>query len=277
MVNERPPPKGSIIIKPSDALAIQYRGEMLALIRAMAKEIHHEVMGVYRPWREMQRARMVGDASVVELLESVFSRLRARWMREPEAKRQARVFVKRVDGHVKATFVRGIRDLYGKDEAEDAKEKPVTPKRLKGADYDTALDAAVAENVALIKSIPSEYLEGVQREVMQAVQDGWPLDRLSAGLQDRYGITKRRADMIARDQCAKVTETMKQKLALAAGFTEATWFHSSGSRYPRKSHQAANGKRYNLAQGCWIDDEYIMPGQKVNCRCFCTFHAPGRD
>ena len=272
------PPKSAIIIRPSTALAIQYRGDLLPMVRAMAKEMHTEVMAIYRPYREMQRKAMVGDASVVALLTQAFQRLRARWLGPRQgdvAERTATAFVQNVDTHVMATFTRGLRDKYGHDKAREASGPVITPKRLKGADYQTTLEAAVADNVGLIKSIPSQYLEQVEREVMQAVQDGWPLDRLSSGLQNRYGITKRRAELIARDQCAKVTEDVKEKRAVAVGFTEATWWHSAGSRYPRKSHMAANGRRYKLSEGCLIDDEYIRPGQKVCCRCFCTLHMPG--
>lgn len=272
----KPPPKGSLIIKPSDALALRYRDELLPDVRYMAHDIHREVMAIYRPYLAMKRAQMAGDASVVNLLVRAFNRLRQKWLPVPKAEKTAKDFVLHVDTHVMGAMTKGLRDAYGTEKAKEAEAPVRVPKKLKGADYQNALDAAVAENVGLIKSIPAEYLEQVQREVMQAVQDGWPLDRLSDGLRRRYGITKRRADLIARDQCAKVTEDVKEKRALSVGFTEADWWHSSGSRYPRKSHMAANGRRYKLAEGCWIDNEFIRPSQKINCKCFCTLHMPGQ-
>lgn len=274
------PPKGSIIIRPSYAIAAEYRRDLLQMVRDMAGEIHTEVMGIYRPYIEMQRAEMAGDASIVSLLMNAFRRLRDRWLGVPKAQKTAERFVASIDTHVSGSLVRGLRDTYGVEKAPEAEKppekRPEKPKRLKGADLETTMEAAVAENVGLIKSIPAQYLDQVQREVLQAVQEGWPLDRLSQALQHRYGVTKRRADLIAKDQCAKITEEVKEKRALAAGFTEATWWHSEGGRYPRKSHQRANGKRYELAKGCWIDNEYIRPAQKINCRCFCTFHLPGQ-
>lgn len=270
------PPKGSLVIKPSYAIAAEYRRDLLQMVRAMAGEIHTEIMGIYRPYIEMQRAEMAGDASIVGWLMNAFRRLRDRWLGVPKAQKTAERFVANIDAHVSGKFVRGLRGAYNVEAPPEAEKPPKKPKRLKGPDLETAMEAAVAENVGLIKSIPAQYLDQVQREVLQAVQEGWPLDRLSQGLQHRYGVTKRRANLIARDQCAKITEEIKEKRALAAGFTEATWWHSEGGRYPRKSHQRANGKRYQLAKGCLIDNEYIRPGQKINCRCFCTFHFPGQ-
>lgn len=268
----RPPPKTAITIKPSDAIALKYRREMVGMVRAMAKDIHKEVMGVYRPYREMRRAKMVGDASVVEMMVSAFKRLQGKWGDDTEANKQARSFVKAVDGHVVAGFTRGLRREV-KDDDEMVAPSPAI-KRLKGLDLRTTQEAAIADNVSLIKSIPEKYLNDVQNDVMRGLQDGWPLDRMSASLQHRYGITKRRADTIARDQCAKVTENLKTKRAIAVGFTEGVWWHSDGSRHPRKSHQAANGKRFDLSKGCEIDGEFIFPGQEINCKCFSTFHLP---
>ena len=153
------PPKSAIIIRPSAALAIQYRGDLLPMVRAMAQEMHAEVMAIYRPYREMQRKAMVGDASVVARLTQAFQRLRARWTGERQAataERTATAFVHNVDTHVMATFTRGLRDKYGHDKAHEAAGPGITPKRLKGAAYQTTLEAAIADNVGLIKSIPSQ-------------------------------------------------------------------------------------------------------------------------
>lgn len=274
------PPRNAIIIRASDAQAIAYREQMTPMIRELAAEIHHEVMSIYRPWIKLQRKQVVGDAGIVDMLMGAFRRLRDRWFHRvsDDGQRVAAGFVEKVDDGVRLSFVRGVRDKIGPEEAKDVQTGALgaAPKRLSGKALDTALDAAVAENVGLIRSIPEQYLAQVERDVLLAVQEGWPIGQLSETLQDRYGITKRRADLIARDQCAKVTETMKAKRAVSAGFTEACWWHSSGSRFPRKSHQEANGKRYLIAEGCEIDGEKIHPGQKINCKCFCTFIPPGQ-
>lgn len=269
------PSKTAIHIRHPAAIRIKYRQELVSHVRDMAADIHREVMGVYRPYRKMRAAQMAGDASVVDLMTAAFKRLAAKWGKDGSAQGQAHAFVQSIDGYVNASFTRGLN--REQDEGDDmlAPSKPV--KRLKGLDLRTTKEAAVADNVALIKSIPEQYLAQVQSDVMRGLQDGWPLDRLSASLQHRYGVTKRRADNIARDQCAKVTENLKNKRAIAVGFTEGIWWHSEGGRHPRKSHQKANGTRFDLSKGCHIDGEDIFPGQMINCRCFATFHLPGED
>lgn len=267
------PPRGIKPVIAPFAVENEYRIEMDVLIRAMAQDIHREVMAIYRPWLEMQRAAIVGDASVVDLLVGAFNRLRAKWSRRagPMAEKRAPVFVSKVNDTVAVSFTRMLRSV-----SVDPKDVPKA-NRLQGKAMEVTLDAAVAENVALIKSIPTEYIDSVQRDVLLAVQGGWPLGQLSDMLKKCYGITRRRAELIARDQCAKVTGRMNQQRSLAAGFTEADWWHSAGSRYPRKLHMKANGKRFKLAEGCEIGGEHILCGQKINCKCFFTVVVPGRS
>ena len=127
--------------------------------------------------------------------------------------------------------------------------------------------AAVVENVALIKSIPQQYFTQVEGIVMRGYSSGRDLATITEELQYRYGVTHRRAAFIARDQCNKLNADTVDARRAEIGIEEAEWMHSHGGKEPRKSHVAANGKRYRISKGCLIDGEYIKPGQKPGCRC----------
>ena len=127
--------------------------------------------------------------------------------------------------------------------------------------------ASVVENVALIKSIPQQYFTEVEGIVMRGYSRGRDLHEITTELQSRYGITQRRAVLIARDQCGKLTAATTQARRLELGIVKAEWQHSHAGREPRKSHVAANGKVFEISKGCLIDGEYILPGEKINCRC----------
>ena len=62
------------------------------------------------------------------------------------------------------------------------------------------LNATVAENVSLIRSIPRTYLTQVEGIVSRSVQTGRDMKALSDDLQKAFGVTKRRAAIISRDQ-----------------------------------------------------------------------------
>lgn len=137
--------------------------------------------------------------------------------------------------------------------------------------------ATVQENVGLIKSIAAEHLQDVQGMVMRSVTQGRDLEGLIEDLQKRYGVTKRRAAFIARDQNNKATATITRVRQQGLGIKQAKWRHSRGGKHPRKSHQEADGKVYDVDKGMLIDGEYIRPGELPNCRCVAISIIPGFD
>jgi hypothetical protein len=139
------------------------------------------------------------------------------------------------------------------------------------------LDATIAEQIGLIKSIPQQYLTQVQGMVMRSAAAGRDLGTLSRDLQKQFGVTKRRAALIARDQNNKATATMTHVRQLEVGIRQAVWQHSGGGKEPRPTHVANDGKPYDVAKG-WFDPaerRFIYPGELINCRCVSRSIVPG--
>ena len=65
------------------------------------------------------------------------------------------------------------------------------------------LQASIAENVQLITSIQSQYLDRVETLVLTNMRAGLRPSAIQQQLQDQFSITKNRAKMIARDQTSK--------------------------------------------------------------------------
>lgn len=134
----------------------------------------------------------------------------------------------------------------------------------------------VARNVGLIKTIAPEYLKAVEAKVWNAVTSGSDLHTLSRDLKQTYGITARRASLIARDQNSKANADLIKARDLELGLTRAIWQHSHAGKekYRRPTHVANNGKAYNIRTG-WFDPDangpgkgaYIQPGQLIECKC----------
>lgn len=131
----------------------------------------------------------------------------------------------------------------------------------------TAYQAVLAENVGLIKSIAAEHLQQVQGIVLRGVSAGHDLEQVTTALQHQFGVTKRRAALIARDQSAKATAVMHRARMAELDIKEAIWLHSAGGKEPRPSHVKASGQKYDIAKGMLLDGEWLMPGQAINCRC----------
>lgn len=141
------------------------------------------------------------------------------------------------------------------------------------------MKATLNENVSLIKSIPRQYLTKVRGDVMRSVQAGRDLGQLSRALQKNYGVTQRRAALIARSQNNLATGAMDRARKLELGLTKSKWRHSGAGKEPRPTHVANNGKLYDTAKG-WYDPDpkvraWIYPGQLINCRCQSITVVPG--
>ena len=138
-----------------------------------------------------------------------------------------------------------------------------------------ALQSTIAENVGLIRSIPEKYFTEVEGMVMRSVARGRDLSHLTDELQTRYGITRRRAATIARDQNNKATSVMQAARQQSLGITQGIWRHSHAGKEPRPSHVKADGKVFDLDKGMLLDGKWVMPGEEINCRCTWSPLIPG--
>jgi hypothetical protein len=136
----------------------------------------------------------------------------------------------------------------------------------------TVYDATIAENVGLIKSIPSQYLDEVEGLVMRSVTRGRDLGELTKELRKRYKITERRAALIALDQNNKATSAIVHTRQLDLGIKFGIWRHSHAGKEPRPTHVKMDGKKYQLAKGLYDSDPRVkrdvFPGELIRCRCF---------
>ncbi len=132
------------------------------------------------------------------------------------------------------------------------------------------MTASVAENVALIKSIASEYQQKVQGQVMRSITTGNGLKDLIPALERYQGITERRAKNIALDQTRKAYSSLNKAGMLNVGLREFEWAHSGGGRDPREDHIAMDGQIYSFDNLPVIDQRTGttgIPGQAPNCKC----------
>lgn len=142
-----------------------------------------------------------------------------------------------------------------------------TPTRRSLAAY----QAVIGENVGLIKSIGEKYHIDVQTQVWSAVRKGGDLRALSIDLQKTYGVSARRAALIARDQNAKAKAIIEATRDQELGVTHGIWQHSHAGKEPRPVHVRWGLKQqvFELKEGLWDPDagEQVWPGTLINCRC----------
>jgi SPP1 gp7 family putative phage head morphogenesis protein len=112
---------------------------------------------------------------------------------------------------------------------------------------------------------------------MRSVQTGRDLGTLAKELQKQYGVTKRRAALISRDQNNKATRALTRARQVEMGIKKALWIHSYAGKKPRPTHLRNDGKPFDVVKG-WYDPaekKFIHPGELVNCRCTSRSIIPG--
>jgi len=270
----------------------------MKLIAPTKKDIRLKAVRVSAPVEAKYRKRLL--SLIDEMYHSMIWWIGAAWNKNPPIATQAND-AKRVTTTLAEAMERLKKHWEGKFEEESVKiSKPFVDSSIKY--YDTAFMAALKEagfvipfsmtlrmqeagkasmkdSVSLIKSIQSRFHTDIEGEVWRAVSNGYKLDELYKTLHGKYGLMKKRAKLIARDQASKANAVIEKARRLELGIEEAEWRHSGAGREPRPSHVAMNRKRFKVKDGMYDDNKYvqkhILPGELINCRCFSNSIIPG--
>lgn len=250
-------------IRPNVGLEIIYRKKLDALIDDMAKSTDYWIKVAYRAKSDDIAMDAAGtySGSATNVMRRVMAKLAEKWQKkfDQAAKDLAIYFTtaveKRTDAALKTALKKG---------GISVEFKPTLAMK-------NAVQSNIQQNVELIQSIPEQYYTQVEGIVMRSIARGRDIGGLGVELQKRYDITIRRASLIARTQNNLASMAMQRARYEELGIKEAIWCHSHGGKEPRPNHVKAGKEklRYDTQQGAKIDGEYILPGQLINCRCFC--------
>ncbi len=254
-------------IQPNAGVEAAYRKKLQDLVTEMSKSFIYWTRAAWK--KDDPGLDMAADAAPVVALRKTMKRLGDHWRKRFDkiAPELAGAFTAGATSTAQAAFQSELL------KAGFAVKFNFTEAAKEG------YQAVLQENIALIKSIPTQYLTQVEGDVWRAVSQGFDLEKLTNTLQDRYGVTHRRAAFIAKDQSAKAKAVIEQTRRVELGLYEAIWQHSHAGQEPRQSHvKAGRDKlRFDVRKGAYIDGEYILPGVKPRCRCTSKTVIPGFD
>lgn len=140
----------------------------------------------------------------------------------------------------------------------------VNLKTLLGAgDVKTPLQAVLADNVSLIRSLNDQMRNGISGAVFRGLTSRTPAREVAREIRKATGIGTSRAQLIAADQLRKLTARLDQERQEQCGISKFRWLHSE-KKYPRPEHVARNGKVYEWNKGVGLSDP---PGRAIRCGC----------
>lgn len=136
-----------------------------------------------------------------------------------------------------------------------------------GEYYAQMLEKWVSDNVDLIKTVPNQSLERMKELVYESYMKGSTTTNIVREIQRQYGMSKRHAKLIARDQTAKLNADITESQQRDAGVSKYEW---SGvmDRRERKSHRELEGKIISWDNPPDVGNgRKCHPGQDYQCRC----------
>lgn len=220
-----------------------YRRALQRLLRQVERDVQLTVMPAARPL--IQDAKTDPAHASIRQLMRKYADLEAYLS-------VASSMVNAIDATNQAQIIANTKAVLGVSLASVIEEVPVT----------RAINVAINRNVALIKSIPRQYLQRVRRSILTGIRTGSDDFSIDKDLREQFGISNRRARTIARDQTSKVNGALNETRQTGLGITHYTW-SAAGDSLVRPSHEANDGKRF-----AWDNPPATgHPTEDVQCRC----------
>jgi len=256
-------------VTPNLGVERAYKRAMEKLIDEMSNSFEYWLAAAYKA--NPPRMEVAMDALPSAELSKKVRDLGRRWIKKFDdmAAAIAQKFTESGRKATDSSFQQALKD------AGFAVEFKVTPVMR------DAMNATIAENVSLIKSIPSQYFTKIEGDVSRGFLAGRDLEAIASELRGTGESTVKRAALIARDQSNKLTAHMNSARQNELGIRYAYWKHSTVDKDPRVNHLRATRDKWIFDTQVGIDfgDSFgfVLPGVAINCRCGSRSIIPAID
>jgi SPP1 gp7 family putative phage head morphogenesis protein len=121
-------------------------------------------------------------------------------------------------------------------------------------------------NVSLVRSLFDRELTVLKRILAQG--EGLRVEALQKKIEERFGVTESKAELLARDQVLKLNGEITHRLQVSAGIEEYIWT-TSGDERVRDRHAELDGTRQLWDEPPVVshDARTAHPGDDYQCRC----------
>lgn len=257
-ISEQQAAKTKPVELPKD-IGIRYNAELQRMVKSIQQEINKSIV----PQLKYLAPEYTAD-SWVDTITSAIASLRNRLSGDNfkrYAERLATNFITDINTRNIKTMVKQFGS-FGIDIMTNNKQ--VT-------DF---LQASIAQNVQLITSIQSQYLDRVETLVLTNMRAGLRPSAIQQQLQDQFGLTENRAKLIARDQLSKASNGLAKKRMQSASIKYWRWVTSKDQRV-RTEHDDFAERVTKYGKGIYSMDapplnkkgQPVFPGDEVACRC----------
>lgn len=257
------------VMAPSAGLRIWYQGQLLDLADVMLNDYASEIAAELK--NSAVQKFFATDASAASILKSLMARLFTKWERVfgNAASKLSKEFVDKSDGYAKASAFNSL-SIAGIEQ----------PIHAYNENVNATLGAYQTYNHTLITGIHADVHEKIYTAVMLSLTSPNPEEQGTSGILNALnsvgGFTRKRAELIARDQTSKLYASLSDKRLEENGVEEFEWLHSAAGKEPRESHELMDGHIFKLNDPrMWtVGGEFHLkkgdlgpPGWAIRCRC----------
>ena len=195
-----------------------------------------------------------GDPAVLPTIEQLLQRYAEALT--PWAERTAAEMLTEVNRRDESAWMQNAADL-----------SRALRQEIRTAPTGATMQALMAEQVTLIKSIPLDAAQRVHKLTIEGIEDSTRASEISKAIQASGDVAKSRADLIARTEVARTASTLTEARALHVGSPGYFW-RTSGDGDVRESHREMEGKFVAWNDPPTLDGMKGHAGQFPNCRCY---------
>ncbi|WP_231624328.1 phage head morphogenesis protein [Yersinia similis] len=274
LIKQIPPHRRAPIrpIKQTNETEYYYRARLRDIVRLMAQSVDEVLIPVLR-------RNYTADSYLIDIIKQAIRQASEKFYTSTfgrQIDRLAQRVVSLAESESSAAFVEQINRAIGIDMTSLMVNESLV-------DY---FDASVENNVALIKSLSSDYFDDIQREVMDSIMRGDSLTTMVRNIQKVTGATYQRSHLISLDQTAKIRSDITYTRQVNAGIVRFRWSTSQDVRvsgnpagkYPRARIKCFEIARADVGYGVgvylWLrgaaynGETGLFPGKAhVGCRC----------
>jgi hypothetical protein len=148
-----------------------------------------------------------------------------------------------------------------------------------------AVKADLRKSISLLGDVDQKHFEPIYDAAFRSISAGRDLHLLYKALLQMNidGLTKRRAGDIARQLNNAATALMNREQQELLGVKQAQWLYSGAPceidlKAPTgqdAAHRAANGKKYEVSKGMFLNGKWTWPGVEAGCKCVSKSVIPG--
>jgi TPR repeat protein len=144
-----------------------------------------------------------------------------------------------------------------------------------------SVKANLRKNIELLGGIEKKHIPQIYEAALSSVLAGRDHRSLVAALVRIEGMPQERAWEITRNLHNKATEQINRERQSSLGITHAIWMYANAPCMKDpwcdcptaadirqdSAHRAANGKKYEIAKGLFVDGKWARPGVEEGCKC----------